>query len=63
MVRFSGLFDDDEMTALSMDDPRTVAMVAAKTAFVCPEQTGKVDSCGACALCWVAVKPVAFLTH
>jgi hypothetical protein len=32
-------------------------------AFVCPEQTGRVKSCGACALCWSTPKNVAFLEH
>ena len=31
--------------------------------FTCPEQTGKLDSCGACGLCWTAPKTVRFLSH
>lgn len=31
--------------------------------FDCPEQTGKVDSCGDCGLCWQTTKTVRFLTH
>ena len=31
--------------------------------FVCPEQTGKVKSCAACALCWTTQKTVKFLSH
>lgn len=32
-------------------------------AFVCPEQTGKVDGCGKCGLCWNTAKNVAFAEH
>jgi len=31
--------------------------------FTCPEQTGKVDSCADCGLCWSVTKTVKFLTH
>lgn len=62
-VRWSGDQTEATDTALSMDDPETQRKVAAKEAFICPEQTGKVEGCGACGLCWMATKPVAFLTH
>lgn len=32
-------------------------------AFDCPEQTGKVDDCASCGLCWEATKTVRFATH
>jgi len=32
-------------------------------AFVCPEQTGKVDGCGKCGICWSTLKNVAFMAH
>jgi hypothetical protein len=32
-------------------------------AFVCPEQTGLVDGCGKCGLCWNTKKNVAFVEH
>lgn len=32
-------------------------------AFVCPEQTNRVDGCGKCGLCWNTDKDVAFLEH
>lgn len=32
-------------------------------AFFCPEQSGKVESCADCALCWTTKKTVIFLTH
>lgn len=32
-------------------------------AFVCPEQTGRVDGCGKCGLCWNTEKNVAFVEH
>ena len=31
--------------------------------LVCPEQTGKVKSCGDCGLCWQSPKTVKFLSH
>lgn len=31
--------------------------------IICPVQTGKVDSCGNCGLCWAAKKPIKFLVH
>lgn len=32
-------------------------------AFVCPEQTGKVDACGKCGACWAGTRNVAFVAH
>jgi hypothetical protein len=32
-------------------------------AFVCPEQTGKVDACGKCGACWTGDRNVAFILH
>ena len=32
-------------------------------AFTCPEQTGKLNSCADCGLCWTAPKTVRFLSH
>jgi hypothetical protein len=32
-------------------------------AFLCPEQTGKVDGCGKCGLCWNKTRNVAFVEH
>jgi hypothetical protein len=31
--------------------------------FDCPEQTGKLDSCASCGLCWTVQKTVRFLSH
>jgi hypothetical protein len=62
LVRFSGLHGH-ALGALSMDEAETVSAVEKREAFICPEQTGKVDGCAACALCWKAQKPVAFITH
>lgn len=31
--------------------------------FTCPEQTGKLDSCADCGLCWTVAKTVRFLSH
>lgn len=62
-VRFSGQFDEKNMTALSADDSRALDLVEAKEAFICPVQTDRVADCGACALCWTSRKPVVFITH
>ena len=75
-LRFSGNFERNTMTALSVDDTRTKVMLKHKQAFQCPTQiskeTGKlaekgqetlVPDCGACGLCWQASKPVTFITH
>ena len=32
-------------------------------AVVCPEQTGKTESCSLCALCWQSERRIAFLQH
>ena len=31
--------------------------------FDCPEQSGKIDSCAACGLCWMSPRTVRFTTH
>lgn len=32
-------------------------------AFICPEQSGKVDNCATCGACWGTTKTVAFMEH
>ena len=61
-VRFSGNFDDN-FAANSFDDVRSKEAIERKEAILCPEQTGQVNSCADCAICWVAQKPVIFQTH
>ena len=61
-IRFSGL-QTVANGALSEDVPASMAKVEAKTAFICPEQTGQATNCGACGACWASNKPVVFLTH
>jgi len=61
-IRWSG-DQSQSFAALSMDDPRTVAKVEAKQAFICPAQTGKTSGCDTCGLCWTSDKSVAFITH
>lgn len=39
------------------------AVDEAVNAIVCPEQTGKVDGCGKCGLCWGTRRNIAFLEH
>jgi hypothetical protein len=43
----------------------TIESVRQKPAdsFVCPEQTGRTESCSTCGLCWATKKRVAFLQH
>jgi hypothetical protein len=62
-IRFSGLFEPGQPMAVSADDGRAQEMVRLKTAFICPEQTGKTENCGTCGLCWTATKAVVFETH
>lgn len=33
------------------------------TAFICPEQSGKVANCATCGACWGTTKTVAFMEH
>lgn len=39
------------------------AVDEAVNAIVCPEQTGRVDGCGKCGLCWGTSRNIAFLEH
>lgn len=39
------------------------AVDEAVNAIVCPEQTGRVDGCGKCGLCWGTRRNIAFLEH
>ena len=74
-IRFSGHFEDN-FSANSMDDSRSIEQVKNKQAFVCPTQISKstgeyakkdeetlVPNCGACGLCWASTKTVNFITH
>ena len=61
-IRFSGNFDDN-FSANSFDDIRSKEAIERKEAILCPEQTGQVNSCADCALCWAADKPIIFETH
>jgi hypothetical protein len=77
MVRESGQFNGDDMSALSFDDERALPMVTAKKAIVCPTQIAKrgayelaakgidtlTSNCGTCGLCWTTPKNIVFLTH
>lgn len=61
-IRVSG-DAEDAFTALSYDQEEALGMLKDKQAFICPTQTEKADSCGACSLCWAVDKAVVFLTH
>jgi hypothetical protein len=43
----------------------TIESIAQKPAdaILCPEQTGKTESCSTCALCWQTNRRIAFLQH
>ena len=56
-IRFSNYLDDD-FSARSESIWRN-----RNDGILCPVQTEKVDSCGACTLCWSSNKPINFLTH
>lgn len=62
-IRFSDMEDISLGSALSADLPIAQELLAQKKAFICPEQTGKTESCGTCGLCWMSDKPVIFITH
>lgn len=58
-IRFSD-GDDGQFRAVTVD---SVDQAREAGAIVCPVQTGKVDCCGSCALCWATPKTIAFLRH
>lgn len=39
------------------------AVDAPVNVIVCPEQTGRVDGCGKCGLCWGTTRNIAFVEH
>lgn len=57
-VRFSNAIDPVPST-LSIEHP----IQRPPTAFICPAQTGRTESCSACAACWSTKKTVCFLQH
>lgn len=56
-VRWSNGRDDEDCAV------PVRAVDEAVNAIVCPEQTGRVDGCGKCGLCWGTVRNIAFLEH
>jgi hypothetical protein len=57
-IRFSNA-PVDECSTVTIEHPRQKP----PDAIICPAQTGKAESCGACALCWHTKKRIAFLQH
>jgi hypothetical protein len=60
--RFAVRFSDGPMTersTISISNPSECP----PDAIICPEQTGKTDSCSECGLCWTSVRRIAFLAH
>lgn len=56
-VRFSANWVSDQTIICAAKEDFT------GPAVTCPEQTGKVDSCLSCGICWKAKKTVRFLSH
>jgi len=60
-TRFRIRFSDDTTTNFSAhvtDEPVELA-----EGIMCPEQTGKTDSCATCGYCWSSNQPVVFIEH
>ncbi|MCS0497887.1 helix-turn-helix domain-containing protein [Ancylobacter sp. MQZ15Z-1] len=49
----------DECSTVTVEHPRQVPA----DAVLCPQQTGKTESCSTCALCWQSRRRIAFLQH
>lgn len=59
-IRFSGVIGIDGALP---ENFTSMQLAKEKQAFVCPEQTGKTETCSTCGACWQSTKPVVFLTH
>jgi hypothetical protein len=57
-IRFSNA-PIDEWSTVSVEHPLQVPA----DAILCPQQLGKTESCGTCALCWQSSRRIAFLQH
>lgn len=60
--RFAIRFSDapiDECATVSIEHPYQKPA----DAIICPQQTGKTESCSTCALCWSSRKRIAFISH
>lgn len=57
-VRFSNA-PVDECSTVSIEHP----IQKPADAIVCPEQSGRTESCSTCALCWQSKRRVAFIQH
>ena len=51
------------LQALSNDIDVGINAIASGSGFICPEQTGRTDTCGSCGACWASSKAVVFMTH
>ena len=58
--RFRIRFSDDQSTKFSA---HVGTDTAATGGIMCPEQTGKTDSCATCGYCWTSNNPVVFIEH
>jgi hypothetical protein len=54
-IRFSSI---ETITAVDFNEA-----VEVPDAVVCPAQTGRVENCGACTVCWASKKLVTFIEH
>ena len=58
--RFRVRFSDDSDTEFSAHVGTDTALSGG---IMCPEQTGKTDSCASCGYCWSSNQPVVFIEH
>ena len=59
-MRFSNAPHPFEVpSTISIEDPYQKPA----DAIICPEQTGRTESCSTCGLCWATSKRIAFLQH
>lgn len=63
--RFKVRFSDDLSTDFSAHVAKSHTDQASllPKAIVCPEQTGKTDSCTTCGYCWSSENPIIFVEH
>ena len=64
--RWSVRFSDDMDTPFSahVTSEKDANIIASQVGgVVCPEQTGKTDSCASCGYCWTSTQPVVFIEH
>lgn len=61
--RFAIRFSNAPFPRRSTISIETADQIGNRDAILCPQQTGKTESCSTCALCWQSQRPIAFLLH